>query len=238
VKRFRNEKYNHLSSVEHQFRAEVKDDVTNLTIYGEIGESFWGDSVSAKDVEEAIKNVTTNTIKVNVNSPGGDVFAGIAIYNQLKNHPAKVIIENDGLMASAASVLGMAADELIMNTGSMLMIHEAWTWAMGTKADIKKTLNALEGIDKSLADIYMTKFQGERSEIENMIVNETWFTASEAVDAGLADKVNEVKEQEDELDPEEYKNSILARLRNKSGTQVAASANNKNVLAKFRRNAE
>jgi ATP-dependent Clp protease, protease subunit len=234
MRRFKNEKYNQMSSVNHQFKAEVTDtlDTLDLTIYGDIGESWWYDSTSAKDVEEALKGSTANQINIRLNSPGGDVFDGIAIYNQLKNHSAKVVIQVDGLAASAASLIAMAADELIMNTGSMLMIHEASTWAWGTKHDIRKTLNALEGIDKSIADIYMTRFQGERSEIETMITNETWFTASEAVDIGLADKVNETVEEE-EVDAEEFKNSVLARFRNK---KEPAPASNKNILERFRRN--
>lgn len=232
---FKNEKYNQMAAaVQHQFKAEASEGSTKLTIYGDIGESWWGESITASDVEKALKNVSTDQIHVHLNSPGGDAFDGIAIYNQLKNHSAKVTIHVDGLAASAASVIAMAADELIMNTGSMLMIHEASTFAWGTKADIKKTLNALEGIDKSIADIYMTRFKGERSEIETLIENETWFTSDEAVDLGFADKVNDTSSQEDEpVDPEEFKNSLLARFRQQNQS-IAASAN-KNILEKFKR---
>ncbi|MBC6973053.1 Clp protease ClpP [Bacillus sp. Xin] len=215
MRRYKNEKYSHLANVQHSFKAEETEDTSTITIYGSIGESWWGDSTSAKDIEDALKNVKSDTVTIHLNSGGGDVFDGIAIYNQLKNHSSKVVIHVDGLAASAASLIAMAADELIMNTGSMLMIHEASTWAWGTKSDIQKTLNALEGIDKSIADIYMTRFEGERSEIETMIENETWFTASEAVEIGLADKVNEAKEEEEELDPEEFKNNFLQKFRNK-----------------------
>lgn len=235
MRRFKNEKYNNLASeIEHEFKASTSGDATEITIYGDIGDSWWGESISANDVKEALKNVTTDTIKVHLNSPGGDAFDGITIYNQLKNHDAKVIIYVDGLAASAASIIAMAADELIMNTGSMLMIHEASTFTWGTKTDIKKTLNALEGIDKSIADIYMTRYQGERTEIETMIQNETWFTSSEAVDIGLADKVNETEEENEEVDAEEFKNSILKKFRQQQAP-VAASANNKNLLNKFKR---
>jgi len=235
MRKFKNDTYNHLASVAHQFKAEATEstDSMELTIYGDIGESWWSDSTSAKDVEEALKGLTANQITVRLNSPGGDVFDGIAIYNQLKNHSAKVIVHVDGLAASAASLIAMAADELIMNTGSMLMIHEASTWTWGTKHDVRKTLNALEGIDKSIADIYMTRFQGERSEIDTMISNETWFTASEAVEVGLADKVNDVVEEDDDLDAEDFKNSVLARFRN---NKQPVSASNKNILERFRGN--
>ncbi|MEC1400332.1 ATP-dependent Clp protease proteolytic subunit [Peribacillus simplex] len=116
------------------------------------------------------------------------------------------------------------------------MIHEASTVAWGTKADIKKTLNALEGIDKSIADIYMTRFKGERSEIVTLIENDTWFTSNEAMDVGLADEENEVKEvKEETVDSEEYKNSILARLRKKEQPAPVAASTNKNILEKFKR---
>ncbi|MDA2567517.1 Clp protease ClpP [Bacillus cereus] len=235
MRRFKNEKYNHLAEIQHEFKAEATEDTSTITIYGDIGESWWGESTSASDIEKSLKNMTTDTIYVRLNSGGGDAFDGIAIYNQLKNHAAKVIIYVDGLAASAASLIAMAADELIMNTGSMLMIHEASTFAWGTKTDIQKTLNALEGIDKSIADIYMTRFQGERSEIETMIQNETWFSSNEAVDVGLADRVNETIEEE-EIDAEEFKNSVLQKIRNqKKNTQPIAASANKNILARLKR---
>ncbi|MEC3573262.1 Clp protease ClpP [Bacillus thuringiensis] len=238
MRRYKNEQYNHLVNVQHAFKAEAKADSLDITIYGDIGESWWSDSTSAVDIEKTLKATSANVININLNSPGGDVFDGIAIYNQLKNHPAKIIINVDGLAASAASIIAMAADELIMNTGSMLMIHEASTWTWGTKLDIRKTLNALEGIDKSLADIYMTRYQGERSEIETMIANETWFTANEAVEFGLAHKVNEqVEDDDDVVDPEEFKNNVLQKFRNKNKQQnePVVESTNSNLLSKFKR---
>jgi enoyl-CoA hydratase/carnithine racemase len=113
------------------------------------------------------------------------------------------------------------------------MIHEASTFDWGTKTQFRKTLNSLEKLDKSIADIYMTRFKGEREEIETMIVNETWFTADEAVEAGLADKVNDVKQDEEDLDPEEFKNSVLARFR--KGEPAGKTNSNKNILNQFKR---
>jgi ATP-dependent Clp protease, protease subunit len=240
MRRFKNDQFNIMAVVDHSFRAEVTDatDTIDITIYGDIGESWWYESTSAKDVEDALKGSNASQINIRLNSPGGDVFDGIAIYNQLKNHSAKVVIQVDGLAASAASLIAMAADELIMNTGSMLMIHEASTWTWGTKHDIRKTLNALEGIDKSIADIYMTRFKGERSEIETMITNETWFTASEAVELGLADTVNDSTDDvSDEIDAEEFKNNVLAKFRNKNQSSTSSSTSaNKSILNRFKRN--
>jgi ATP-dependent Clp protease, protease subunit len=236
LKRFKNEKMNEeATKIEHKFKAETKTDVSEIHIYGDIGESWLWDSVSANDVKDALKEIEGDVV-IRINSPGGDAFDGIAIYNQLKNHNGKITVYVDGWAASAASIIAMAADELIMNTGTMLMVHEAWTFAYGNKTDIEKTVNALKGLDASLADIYMTRFKGERSEIETFMKNETWFTASEAVEVGLADKVNESAEElevANKMDSEEFKNSILQRFR--QNQEPAAANANKNILNNFKR---
>lgn len=236
--RFKNQKYVNQYNISHKFKAEVNGEVSKLTIYGDIGETWWGESISASDVEKELKNMSSDKIEVHINSYGGDAFDGIAIYNQLKNHSAKIIVHIDGLAASAASIIAMAADELVMNTGSMLMIHEGSTIAWGTKGDIGKTLNSLTKLDKSIADVYMTRFTGEREEIDTLIVNETWFTADEAIEVGLADKVNNTKTSE-EVDPEEYKNNLLKRIRNRRSEEppVVESAQ-PNILANFQKRPE
>ncbi|UOE96069.1 head maturation protease, ClpP-related [Alkalihalobacillus sp. LMS39] len=239
-KRFRNEKYNTLPKIDKVFKAEAIDTETSkITIYGDIGESWWGEYITATDVENALKNITTSSVHVHVNSYGGDVFDGIAIYNQLKNHSAKIIMHIDGIAASAASIIAMAGDEIVMGLGSMLMIHEGSTFAWGTKTDIRKTLNALEGIDKSIADIYMGRYKGERNEIDTMIVNETWFTSNEAVEVGLADRVDEEQEVVENSDPEDFKNSVLQRFRQKhqKASNPEQFSTNENILIRLKRQA-
>lgn len=232
-KRFKSEKMNEAASkIDHNFKAETKENISEIVIYGDIGDSWFWESVSAKDIKNTLDDIDGDVI-IRLNSPGGDAFDGIAIYNLLKNHDGKVTVHVDGWAASAASIIAMAADELIMNTGTMLMIHEAWTIAFGNKTDVAKTMNALKGLDASLADIYMTRFKGERSEIETMMQNETWFTSEEAIDVGLADSINEVEEDE-EVDSEDYKNNVLQRFKKGSETTIAASAE-KNILDRFKR---
>lgn len=231
IKRFKNKLMNKKAKeITHSFKAEVSENgVNEITIYGDIGDAFFWESTSASDVKNALKDMTGD-VTINLNSPGGDAFDGIAIYNTLKSHDGKITVNVDGWAASAASIIAMAADELIMNTGTMMMVHEASTIAFGSKKEMKSTLNALEGLDQSLADIYMTRFKGERSEIETCIENETWFTASEAVDLGLADKV--VEQEGTDNDPEAFKNSLLERFKNKDQTDQEP---NKNILNKFKR---
>lgn len=235
MRRFKNEKMNKLPEIQKVFKNEISDDgaKAKLTIYGDIGESWWGESISANDVKNALDGIEAKKIDVHINSYGGDVFDGVSIYNQLKNHEAEVTVYVDGLAASAASLIAMAGDKIVMNTGSQLMIHEASTFAYGNKNDIQKTLGALESIDKSIVDIYMTRYTGEREEIETMLTGETWFTSNEAVDIGLADAEDQTVSEEP-VDPEEYKNSILERFRSKNKQTVAASAK-PNLLNKFKR---
>lgn len=218
-----------MSEIAHKFEAS---DVTNgdvsakeITIYGDIGD-FWWDSTSANDVKRVLKDSPESDVIVNLNTPGGDVFEGIAIYNILKSHKGHVTINIDGWAASAGSIIAMAGDVINMRIGTILMIHEAWTVAMGSKRDISSTLNALETIDTSLADIYMTRFKGERNEVEKFIENETWFSASDAIAFGFADSEIE----EGETDPEEFKNSVLARFKTKQ-----KDPDGKGILNTFKR---
>lgn len=249
-KKYKNQKYsNELAAIEHEFKSKeiVKDgkvEAKEITIFGDIGD-FWWDSISAKDVRSVLKEDNDADIIVNLNSPGGDVFEGIAIYNSLKNHKGHVTINVVGWAASAASIIAMAGDTVNMQTGAMMMIHEAWTFAIGNKRDIGSTLNALETIDSSLADIYMTRFKGKRNEVETFIENETWFTAAETIAVGFAD---EEVEKTEEADPEEFKNSVLSRFFTKENiadleaeakrmgafTKEAANSES-NILAKFKR---
>lgn len=187
--KIKNEKYaEQLKSIPHNFAVahdEEKNEST-LTIYGVIGDSWWDDSTSAADVDNALKTVGSNDLIIHLNSPGGDAFDGIAIYNRLKKHEGKVIVHVDGWACSAASVIAMAADELIMGAGAMIMIHEASTIVWGTKNAFRKEADLLEKLEDGIIDIYMTKSKVDREEIKNMVDNETWFSANEAIEIGFA----------------------------------------------------
>ncbi|MDO6849201.1 Clp protease ClpP [Priestia megaterium] len=190
---FKNEQYkDQLKKIPHNFAVSHDDEKqeSTLTIYGVIGDSWWSESTSASDVDRAITQAGSNDLVIHLNSPGGDAFDGIAIYNRLKNHKAKhgakITIHNDGWACSAASVIAMAADELIMGTGSMLMIHEASNIVWGTKSNMRKEADLLEKLEDGIIDAYMTKANITRDEVRNMVDNETWFSASEALEVGFA----------------------------------------------------
>ncbi|MFJ8100240.1 head maturation protease, ClpP-related [Lysinibacillus sp. NPDC096212] len=235
-KKFKNQQYaEQIPEIKKQLSAKKIDaSTTEIVIYGDIGESWWYDSISASDIDSLLKDVTTDNITVRINSPGGDAFDGITIYNRLKDHNAEVKIIVDGWACSAASIIAMAADELVMNTGSMLMIHEASTGIWGTKKDLEKEAELLSKLDKSLVDIYMTKAIVEREEIEQMVNNETWFTADEAIAIGFAATsiVEDVTDDDKtKTDAEAFKNSVLARFKQEP-------AQKQNILTKFQRNSD
>lgn len=193
----------------------VGEDSVELTLSGYVYERWTEDdnAIDAKLVRNALDGVD-KPIVIKLNSPGGDVFQGIEIYNYLKNHTSHVTVEVTGLAASAASIIAMGADEIIMNTGTSLMVHEASAYARGTKTDIKKVLNALDTIDKSIVDIYVEKTNRTDVEINNWINDEKWFTAEEAVEFGLADSIKAKIENEVTNETPVIENKLFTILKN------------------------
>ncbi|MGX7108343.1 head maturation protease, ClpP-related [Facklamia miroungae] len=196
-----------LKNIPFQFKNEVVNNKTVLTLSGVVGKPYpWEDetdTINEKLIENALSGVDGD-INIRLNSPGGDVFEGISICNLLKSLDNHVTIEVTALAASAASIIAMGADKVIMDQGSSMMVHEASTMAWGNKQDIQKTLNALETIDKSLISIYQTKTGLDEKTISDFLTAETWLTAQEAVENGFADEVGNV-DIEDEIEPEPEK---------------------------------
>ena len=165
-----------------------------ILIYGAIGD--WFEELDAKSILDKIKSMKGD-ITVRLNSPGGDAFDGIAIMNALKNHEGRITIEIDGLAASAASFIAIgAADELIMNEGAMIMIHNAWSLAMGNADELRKTADELEKMSENIANIYANHSSKSLKEIKEAMRNETWFTAKEAKDFGFNVTIDTDKEAE------------------------------------------
>lgn len=189
---------NKIQSIPYKFYNKTNEakDEHELILSGYIGRSsWWYEAISADSIRNALKDVTASTIRIKLNSGGGDADQGVEIYNYLKDLDKHVIVEVTSLAGSAASVAAMGADEIIMRTGSRMMIHEASTLAYGNKQDIQKTLNALEAYDESIISIYQQRTGKSREEIAKLLEAETWFTAEQAVREGFADKV-ETEQQE------------------------------------------
>lgn len=178
------------------FRNETKNNKHILTLSGTIANlSFLDDTISAKAVKDSLDNVKEDIV-IRLNSGGGDVFEGIEIYNYLKTLSNHITIEVTALAASAASLVAMAGDKIIIRTGANMMVHEASTMAFGNKSDIQKTLNALTAIDTSIVDIYHDRTGLDCDEIVNLITNETWLTTDEAINKGFADEKSSRKSVE------------------------------------------
>jgi ATP-dependent Clp endopeptidase proteolytic subunit ClpP len=159
-----------------------------ISIYDEIG--AWG--VSAKSFMDELKSVgDVSDITLRLNSPGGSVFDGMAIYNQLKSHKAQITVYIDGLAASMASVIAMAGDLVVMPENAMLMIHNPWTMTAGDAAELRKNADLLDKIKTTMLSAYTGKTGKTEDEISALMDAETWFTGSEALAHGFADEAYE-----------------------------------------------
>ena len=157
----------------------------DLWVYDEIG--GWG--ITAQDLVAELASLNVAEITVHLNSPGGDVFDGIAITNALRDHPANVTIKVDALAASIASVIAQAGNKVIMGRNSMMMIHNASGFAMGEAEDLEKMAVLLRSTTENIASIYAERAGGTVKQWLAVMKDETWYSAQEAVDAGLADEV-------------------------------------------------
>lgn len=181
-------------------RAEIPDQsldglTATIRLYDPVdsyGED-WG--VSAKEFAAALDAIPANVeeIRLHLNSPGGDVFDGIAIVNALRSHRARVVAVVDGIAASAASFIACAADETIMAPNSELMIHDAWGLCVGNATEMKSMAEMLDHISDNIASIYAEKAGTDVALWRDAMSTETWYSADEAVEAGLADRVEKAK---------------------------------------------
>jgi len=175
---------------------EVKSvaDVGEIWIYGEITDLKWFDEevtpTYVKDELEKLKG--SSSINLYVNSPGGNVFAGVAIYNELRRYNKPVTAYVDGIAASIASLIVLAADRVVMPSNSMLMIHNAWMVAAGDYREFRDLADKLEKItDSVLVKTYQSKTDLSKDKIKNMMDEETWLSGDEAVAMGFADELVE-----------------------------------------------
>ena len=171
------------------FKAATAETAT-LSIYDEIG--FWG--VQAKDFTSQLRDVKAKTINVEINSPGGDVFAGIAIYNALRASGKEIVVKVMGVAASAASLIAMAGDKIVMPKNSFLMVHNPWSFAMGNADELRKSADTLDKIGSSLLQTYTSRTGLPEEEVAAMLATDTWLTADEALEKGFATEVvDEIK---------------------------------------------
>lgn len=164
-------------------------DSSTITIYDVIGEDWWsGGGFTLKRAAAALRSIGEGRdVVVNVNSPGGDMFEGIGIYNLFAAHKGKVTVNVMGLAASAASIIAMAGDEILMGEGAQLMIHNSWGMVVGNRHDLAAAAETFAGFDQSLTDIYHARTGMKKAEIEKLMDAETFMRPEDAIAKGFAD---------------------------------------------------
>lgn len=167
----------------------AREGENSISIFDVIGADFWGDGVTASRIAGALRSMNGGAVTVNINSPGGDMFEGLAIYNLLREYEGKVTVKVLGLAASAASIIAMAGDEVQIGRGAFLMIHNCWVYAMGNRHDLAQIAADMAPFDKAMSDIYQARSGLDSAAIEKMMDGETYIGGSEAVEKGFADSL-------------------------------------------------
>jgi ATP-dependent protease ClpP protease subunit len=166
-------------------------EVLEMSMLDIIGEDWWtGGGITSKRVQEKLAAYPkAKTVKVLLNSPGGDAFEGLAIQSLLRRHGGRIEIEVVGLAASAASLIAMAGDDIAMHEGSLMMIHEPWTMTVGNATEMRTAAEFLEKVNSSGLDVYARRTGRKREDVAEMLASETWMTAHEAVKEKFATNV-------------------------------------------------
>jgi ATP-dependent Clp protease protease subunit len=175
------------------FSLEKTNQTATINIYGDITSWAWEElgEVSAVNLSKQLEALgDVNEIQVFINSYGGEVAEGLAIYNALRRHKAKITTYCDGFACSIASVIFMAGDERVMNEASLLMIHNAWTWASGNAAELRKQADDLEKITQASVEAYKAHSSLKEDEIKALMDAETWILPEEALEYGFATSIS------------------------------------------------
>ncbi|WP_286882064.1 head maturation protease, ClpP-related [Pantoea sp. UBA5037] len=178
----------------------AKSDDNSISVFDVIGADWYGDGVTASRIAAALRSIGGADVTVNINSPGGDMFEGLAIYNLLREYEGKVTVKVLGLAASAASIIAMAGDEVQIGRGAFLMIHNCWVYAMGNRHDLQQIAADMVPFDKAMNDIYGARTGLDAVTIDAMMNAETYIGGSDAVEKGFADRLlaaDEIADGED-----------------------------------------
>lgn len=210
------------------FFSRAKDKKGEIYIYEEIGEGWFG-GISANSFVDALKNVgSVDVLDIYINSPGGNVFDGIAIYNQLKRFQAKKVVHIDALAASIASVLMLAGDEIRIAKNAQVMIHDPWGMCVGTAEEMRQSANALEQVKDTIVQTYVSRTKQDEEQIKKWMSDETWMTAMVAKERGFVDAI-----EEEEADIEDMAFNLLKSFKNVPQELRDARVNARNLITKM-----
>lgn len=166
------------------------EDARTIGIYDAIGQDFWtGEGVTAKRIAAALRNMGKGPVTVYLNSPGGDMFEGLAIYNMLREHDGEVTVKVLGLAASAASIIAMAGDKVQISRAGFFMIHNAWVVASGNRHDLIEIAEVLKPFDEAMASIYAARTGEDAKSIAKLMDAESWIGGEAAIERGFADSL-------------------------------------------------
>ena len=172
------------------FEIKNKADKAEIWIYEEIGEDWWtGEGVTAKSFQKELSAIKASQIDLHINSPGGQAFEGITIYNLLKQHSAKVTTYIDGLAGSIASVIALSGDKVFMAENALFMMHEPSGYAFGNSEEMRKTADLLDKVGRSISLAYQDKSGKDEKEIKDLMVDVSWLSAQEAKGLGFVDEI-------------------------------------------------
>ena len=179
------------------YSLQKSDNEANIVIYGNISSWSWNErNTSAYNLSKQLEDLDVDFINIYINSYGGEVAEGLAIYNTLKRHKATVRTYCDGFACSIASVIFMAGDERIMSNASLLMIHNAWTNISGNANELRKQADDLEKITQASINVYLQDVNISEEELRQLLDNETWLTPQEAFEKGFATTITNEKKNE------------------------------------------
>lgn len=194
-------------------QAANDDDDSTINVYDIVGEDWWtGQGMTAKIVSAVLRRNRGKEVTVNINSPGGDFFEGLAIYNLLKEHDAPITVRVVGMAASAASVIAMAGTTIKIAEAGFFMIHNAWHVCVGNKHDMHERGDVLAQFDDSMVGIYAKKTGKDRDEITDMMDAETWISGADAVKQGFASQFLDSDELDVDDDESAKFNSSLKEV--------------------------
>lgn len=198
-----------------KFEIKAKNKIAEIWIYDDIGDLWWG-GVTAKAFADELKAAgSVETIKIYLNSAGGLVSDGLAIYNTLKRHAARKEVYIDGFALSTASLVAMAGDSIYMAANGMMMVHKPWGFAEGNAEDMRKKAETLDKLELQLVDTYVRRTGQSEAEISVLVANETWMTAEDALALGFVDEITDEQKLAAYVGPDQLKkrfNKVPAEL--------------------------
>ncbi|HGH7185572.1 TPA: head maturation protease, ClpP-related [Bacillus cereus] len=199
-------------------------------MHGTVGAGWCGD-INAKKTREMFDNIDADEIELHIHSGGGDAFEGIAICNYLRSHKASVTAVIDGLAASAASLIAMGADKIIMPSNTTMMVHRASTYAYGNADSLEKQAKMLRDVDDALIQTYRNRFNGEFHELEALLDNETFMTAETAKSYGFCDEIIDAIESVDNEEPVIEEPEEEAPIENEGDKRIQNAERSANFMA-------